>query len=146
VRKQLPPDSPQLANAFAVLGRWLLDLKQYADAEKILRECLTLREKLAMASDPDAPGSQAVPPWLVASARSLVAGALLGQEKYADAEPLLLAAVQGLMKDEKAIPPRARNNIAEAIGRLIELYNATGRPDEAAKWRQELKAFNKPGP
>jgi serine/threonine protein kinase/tetratricopeptide (TPR) repeat protein len=143
VRKQWPPDSPQLANALAVLGKWLLDLKQYADAEKVLRECLTLREKLAAAPAPDATGTPAVQPWQVASARSLVGGALLGQEKYADAEPLLLAAVQGLLGDEKAIPARARSNIADAIVRLIALYSATGRPGEAAKWRQELKALQR---
>ena len=70
----------------------------------------------------------------------MLGGALLGQKKYAEAEPLLLAGYEGLKKDEKAIPPQGKINIPNAIQRLVKLYDATGKKDEAAKWRKELEA------
>jgi hypothetical protein len=112
-------------------GKQLLDLEEFADAEPLLGESLAFREKLAKPPFGDAPGLPAVPPWQVANARSLLSGALLGQEKYSDAEPLLLAAVEGLKKDEKLIPPQGRNNIAQAMERLVRLYEATGKTDGA---------------
>ena len=69
----------------------------------------------------------------------MLGAALLGQKKYVEAEPLLLASYEGLKKDEKAIPPQGKINIPNAIQRLIELYDATGKKDDAAKWLQELE-------
>ena len=65
---------------------------------------------------------------------------LLGQKKYADAEPLLLAGYQGMKQREKTIPPQGSTRIPEALERLVQLYEATGKQDEAAKWRKELEA------
>jgi hypothetical protein len=69
--------------------------------------------------------------------------ALLGQKKYADAEPLLLSGVEGLKKDAKSIPTEGKNNITDAISGVVELYEATGKRDEATKWRSELEALRK---
>jgi hypothetical protein len=77
----------------------------------------------------------------VAQPARLLGGALLGQKKYSDAEPLLLTGVEGLKKDATTIPPQSRSNIAEALARLVELYEATGKADEAAKWKSELEAM-----
>jgi outer membrane protein assembly factor BamD (BamD/ComL family) len=52
----------------------------------------------------------------------------------------LLAGYEGLKKDEKAIPPQARDHITKTLQRLVELYEATGNKDEAAKWRKTLEA------
>jgi hypothetical protein len=38
------------------------------------------------------------------------------------------------------MPAEARPNLTAARERLVRLYEATGRPDEAAKWRQQLEA------
>ena len=143
-RKQFPSDSLQLADALASVAKPLLSLDHYADADVILRECLALLEKQAKSPVGDASGSPMVRPWQVANAKSVLGSALLGQERYADAEPLLLAAVEGLQKDAKAIPPQSRGIIAEAMDRLVMLYEATGKADEAAKWRKELAAIAKP--
>jgi serine/threonine protein kinase len=150
-RQQVSPQSPRLASALATAGKQLLELKQYADAEPVLRECLVLRQKLEKAPVAHTPGSPAptpgpptVAPWQIANAQSLLGGALLGQKKLPEAEPLLLAGALGLTKDEKAIPPQARRNIAEAMQRLVELYEATGKADEAAQWRKRLAAPAKP--
>jgi TolA-binding protein len=78
----------------------------------------------------------------VANARSLLGAALLGLKRYAEAEPLLLAGVQGLKDDEQAIPPQG-TNVSDAMGRLVEFYRATGRADEAERWQKELEARGK---
>jgi len=61
----------------------LLDGKAYDAAEPLLRESLSLGEK---------PGPDA---WDTHHARALLGGALLGQRKYAAAEPLLLTGYEG---------------------------------------------------
>ncbi len=44
------------------------------------------------------------------------------------------------MKDRAAkIPPAARPRLAEAIRRLVDLYTAWEKPDEAAKWQEILE-------
>jgi eukaryotic-like serine/threonine-protein kinase len=127
-RKTAPNDSRQLAGGLAQFGLTLLEVKAYADAEPILRECLTIREK----TQPDL--------WSTFTAKSMLGGALLGQKKNAAAEPLLVAGYEGMKRRETTIPPQARDRLTEALVRLIQLYEATARPDEAARWRKELEA------
>jgi serine/threonine protein kinase len=131
VRKSLPEGSPQLAGALAQYGSVLLQLKAFAEAEPLLRECLASRGK----AEPDA--------WSTFNARSLLGGVLLGQKKYAEAEPLLLQGYEGLKAREKAIPPPAATRLPEALDRLIELYTATNKPDEVKKWRAERARYDK---
>lgn len=76
-------------------------------------------------------------PRRTANARSLLGGALLGQARSAEAEPLLLAGHAGLKQHEQAIPANAKVRLDEAVDRLIELYTNLGKPDEVAKWRLE---------
>jgi serine/threonine protein kinase len=79
--------------------------------------------------------------WGTCNARSFVGGALLGLKKYAEAEPLLLAGYQGLKKRAAQVPAAVRTvRLTEALERLVALYEATGKKDEAAKWRKELDA------
>ena len=42
---------------------------------------------------------------------------------------------------EKSIPPQGAIRIPEALDRLIELYTATNKPNEAAKWRAERAKY-----
>ena len=103
-------------------------LGEFPEAENQLRVYLTIREK----SQPDA--------WPTFNTQSLLGGALLGQEKYAEAEPLLLKGYEGLKVHAKAIPPEARARIPEAIERLVKLCEATDRKEDADRWRKELDA------
>ena len=99
-----------------------------AAAEPLLRECLALREKIQ-------PNSRNA-----FSAQSMLGKALLGQKRYADAEPLLLAGYQGRKRLEAKIPLRENPNLAKALEYLIQLYEATDKPEEAARWQKELEA------
>jgi len=57
---------------------------------------------------------------------------------------LLLKGYEGMKKREKTIPPQGATRIPESIDRLIELSEATGKKDNAAKWRNERKSVGKP--
>jgi hypothetical protein len=76
----------------------------------------------------------------------MLGGALLGQKKYADAEPLLLQGHAGMKQREKAIPHQASTRIPEALDRLIELYTAINKPDEAKKWQAERAKYTQTKP
>ena len=125
-RKALPKDSPQLAGLLAQIGMGLLEQKKWTEAEPLLRECLTIRDK----TEPD--------DWRRFNTKSMLGGALLGQKKYADAEPLLLAGYEGMKKQEAKIPEQGKIRLTEALQRLAQLYEATDKKDDAAKWRKEL--------
>jgi tetratricopeptide (TPR) repeat protein len=130
-RKELPRNSPQLAGMLAQFGLTRLELKEFAVAEPLLRECLAIREK----SQPDA--------WTTFNTQSTLGGALLGQKKYAEAAPLLLKGYEGMKAREKTIPQVGGGElrIPEALDRLIELYTATDKPDEVKRWRAERAKY-----
>jgi hypothetical protein len=104
-----------------------MECGQHAAAEPLLRECLTIREKNGR--DDSA----------IFSTQSMLGAALAGQKKYAEAEPLLLKGYERMKAREKSIPPKAGSRVAESLDRLVELYTAMGKPDEAKKYR-ELRA------
>src|SRR5262249_1564741 len=107
---------PDHASKLATLGLVLLKQQKWAEAEKHLRECLTIREK-------------AIPDnWRTFSTRSMLGEALLGQNKYQDAEPLLLKGYEGMKSREKTIQPQGKIRIPEALDGLIKLYSATSKP------------------
>jgi tetratricopeptide (TPR) repeat protein len=128
-RKTLPSDGPELPRLLATIGWGLLEQKKWAEAEPLLRECLTIRTK----TQPDA--------WNTFHTQSLLGGALLGQKKYQGAEPLLLKGYEGMKLREKMIPPFGKKVLPETIDRLIELYIATNRPEEAKKWQAERAKY-----
>ncbi|MEI4927474.1 hypothetical protein Q8G50_33700, partial [Klebsiella pneumoniae] len=70
----------------------------------------------------------------------MLGGSLLGQKKYADAEPLLLEGFNGMKEREAKIPTAAKPRLTEALERLVQLYDAWGRKDRADAWRAKLEA------
>jgi hypothetical protein len=137
-RKSLPKESPQLAGTLAQYGKDLLQAKAFAAAEPILRECLAIREK----TQPDE--------WSTFNTRSTLGGTLAGQKRYAEAEPLIVSGYEGLKAREARIPLPGKPRLREAAERVVQLYEAWGKPDKAAEWRARLaKPFdeaNKPHP
>lgn len=121
--KRVGASTPEDATLLSALGQGLTELGRSQEAESALRECLEIRKK----QEPDA--------WTTFNTMSLLGAALLGQEKYAEAEPLLLQGYEGLKAREASIPPQGATRIAEALDRLVKLYKAWGKPDEAARWR-----------
>jgi non-specific serine/threonine protein kinase/serine/threonine-protein kinase len=129
-RKQLPPGSAELGTQLAYKGWQLLFIGRGQVAEPILRESLEIRENLA-------PND-----WTTHNARSLLGEAmLLGHWNYAEAEPLLKAGFDGLVATVETIPHAGRFAPVEAAHRLVILYDAMNRPEEAAKYRVELEKW-----
>ena len=91
-RKTLPQESPQLAAQLASLGLSLLQAKAFTEAERLIRECLAIREKVQ------------ADVWSTFNSRSMLGGALLGQTKYAEAGPLLLKGYEGMKQRQRSIP------------------------------------------
>ncbi len=134
-RRASTDSSPDvLANVLAQQGRALLLLARPADAEPILREALTILAR-------DRPDD-----WTTFNTQSMLGGALVGLKTYADAEPLLLHGYEGLKQREKSIPPQATNRLHEALERLIELYTAANKPDDAKKWQAEWARYLETNP
>ena len=127
VKAQAGPQSTAYATELANLGKNLLRQQEYTAAETMLRECLHIRA----AQQPDA--------WNTFNTRSVLGGALLGQHRYAEAEPLLKEGYAGLKQREAKIPPLSKVRLAEALERLVQLYDAWGKPEQAREWRQQLE-------
>ena len=127
VKERAGVDSGAYAVEMAKLGRNLLQQQRWTDAENALREGLTLRTRY----QPDA--------WTTFNTQSMLGGALLGQKKYTEAEPLLLVGYDGMKKREATIPAQGKARLTDTLERLVQLYEATGKNDEAAKWRKELE-------
>src|SRR5439155_1669006 len=62
------------------------------------------------------------------------------QGKYDDAEPLLLAGYEGMKQREAKIPPIKSVRLTEALERLVQLYDAWEKKDQADEWRKKLEA------
>jgi hypothetical protein len=98
-------------------------------AEPCLREALPVLED----KEPEQSGTFV--------AQSLLGASLVGQQKYATAEPILLKAFERLEKrDEQKPSPSHAKPIREAGDRIVHLYEAWGKPERAAEWRKRLSA------
>jgi tetratricopeptide (TPR) repeat protein len=133
-KEQFGADSRETADRLGQLGRHLLQVQQPTEAERVLRECLAIREK----KEPDT--------WTTFDTKSMLGAALFSQKKYAEAEPLLAAGYEGMKQREARIPPIERGLVAEALQRLVQLYEATGQNDKADAWRKKLAETRTPLP
>jgi eukaryotic-like serine/threonine-protein kinase len=105
----------------------LLRQTEHAKAEPFLRESLAIREQ-HLGDD-----------WRRFNALSMLGEALLGQQKFAEAEPKVIEGYQGLKTREPRIPATRPNRLAEAATRIVKLYEAWGKLDKATEWRKTLE-------
>jgi tetratricopeptide (TPR) repeat protein len=122
-------EHPDTLLTMHVLGRCLLGAGKPVEAEAILRECLRLREETQHDD------------WKAFDTQSLLGSTLLGQKRYAEAEQLLLSGHAGLKRREATIPAVHKACLCEAAQVLVQLYEAIGKPFEAAKWRAERATY-----
>jgi tetratricopeptide (TPR) repeat protein len=114
---------------------------QLDEAEPLAREGLAICEKKV----PDNWN------WRTFDARRLLGGILVGQKKYAEAEPLLRSGYEGIKQQLDKIPlycnPHLKGALQkQALEGLVQLYEATGRPDQAAEWKKTLEETTTPIP
>lgn len=114
----------QTADALGWLGECLVRLGDLDEAERLVRECIDIRTRLA-AND-----------WSMFAAKSLLGAVLLAQKKPGQAEALLTAGYDGLKARRDAIPWDHRVVLAHAANRLARLYEGTGDKVKAAQWKK----------
>jgi eukaryotic-like serine/threonine-protein kinase len=98
---------------------------KFAEAEPLAREALET-EKKVQPND-----------WQQYRAASLLGISLAGEKEYGKAEPLLLEGYQGMLarKDRIDVPDHYHLDLAHRW--LVQLYQAWGKPDQAAHWRKQ---------
>jgi serine/threonine protein kinase/lipopolysaccharide biosynthesis regulator YciM len=117
------------AGALEYLARNLLHQQKYVEAELLLRECAQVHEQKL----PDG--------WETFNVKSMLGESLLGQQKYAEAEPLLIQGYEGMKQREGRMSALSKVRLVEAVERLVQLYGAWGKKDEAKKWRATLEGM-----
>jgi serine/threonine protein kinase len=118
-------DSLQYSAALVTFGLNLLHEKHWAEAEAVVREALTIYEHRESDN------------WRMFNTKALLGEALLGQQKYSEAESLLKAGYEGMKQRAETVPPEDEVCLTEALDRLIELAEATGKVEEAKMWSVE---------
>ncbi|MFO0888896.1 MAG: serine/threonine-protein kinase [Isosphaeraceae bacterium] len=133
-RRAQGPGHPEVARTLRDLGQTQLELGRPTEAELRLRDALAIHEK----TRPDG--------WERFDAMVLLGAALAGQRKYAEAEQRLLSGYEGLRAREPSIPVPSRDSIAAAARRIVDLYTAWGRPEQAAAWKAKVPSADATSP
>lgn len=69
---------------------------------------------------------------------------LLGQKRYAEAELLLQSGYEGLKHCKDQIPDKGKSRPKEALQHLVQLYEATNRPEQTDRLKKELESMSPP--
>ena len=133
-RKRTKANDSGYATQLANTSHRLLNAGLFAIAEPFLYECLAIRETVQPVA------------WTTFETKSMLGGALLGQKKYKEAEPLLLAGYEGMKQREESIPAPSRFRLPESLDRLIDLSMATDKPNDVKKWQAERAKYPQPAP
>ena len=127
-RRLLGPLHPETTDLLTSFGGLLLREHRYVDAERLLREALNTLEKTH-------PGD-----WQRYNVESLLGAALSGEQRYDEAEPLLLSGYAGLSQRKETIPPIEKSPEATAGEWIVQLYRAWGREEKASEWQSKLES------
>lgn len=116
----LPPGHPNHAHSVLGLGWVHMDENRFAEAEVLFRDALQLRQRVLPPGHRD-----------IGGALSDLGASLAAQRRYDAAEVALLEAHGILVESEGPAGRRA----SRAAGRLVDLYEARGRTEDAARFR-----------
>jgi tetratricopeptide (TPR) repeat protein len=127
---QFGPDHQVTFFATLDLAQGLSMTDRYKEAEPVLENAVRLARHHCPPMDES----------LLITTLSWLARNQLQQGKEARAE-LTLQELLGLCEKqgEKTIPPQAKQRLIKALERVVQLYEAKGNKDEAARWRKELQ-------
>lgn len=62
----------------------------------------------------------------------------MGEKKYSEAEPLLLAGYQGMTEREATMNRPFKVRLIDSLKRLVQFYEATENQDKTEEWRKRL--------
>jgi serine/threonine protein kinase/tetratricopeptide (TPR) repeat protein len=111
-RPLYPDDHPRMTLYLMNLARVQIALHQARKADPVLRRALQVRQRLYQPDD-----------WRIGQVQSLLGAALINEKRYADAEPLLLAAARVL----KPVPGAEGREARENQERLALLHSLSAR-------------------
>jgi serine/threonine protein kinase/tetratricopeptide (TPR) repeat protein len=124
---QTAEDSHRNRNGMANTLGWLaLNLslqRRYAEAEPLARQAVALNQLEVHRRFY----------WM-----SVLGQILLGQQKYAEAESLLLKGYEGMKQLETTIHANERRRLTEAGERVVRFYELTNQPEKAREWRDKI--------
>ena len=123
------PNSTMMANLDIDLGFTLSMIGKYTDAEALDRDAIRIYR--SMFDEKNA---------MVVMARDHLADALRGQGRFSEAEPMLLAGYERFKVPNSV----TRLWLGHVLRALVRLYDAEGRPEEAAKYRAIFDAGQRP--
>ena len=122
-RKTLGPEHTNTMEYQVNLGRALLNAEKYDEAEQLLQGTIDVLQKK---------GDKVILP----HAQANLLDVLVKRKQYAQVEPKLLAHYEHARSYEvEAMRPAL---VKDALKMLVELYDAWGKPAEAAKYRALL--------
>ena len=81
--------------------------------------------------------------WRTSNTRAKLGASLLGQKKYAAAEPFLLSGFEGMKQRQDKISASEKQLLKESLQRVVQLYEATGDADQTAGWKLKLAELDK---
>ncbi len=120
-RAFMPARSLAVSFTLATLGRFLLEQERYSEAEPVFREVLDIT-RVALPHDH----------WIIFNTESTLGQSLIGQAQFEEAERLVVNSYTR-MKDDNFVPADV---LTLALERVIKLYTAWGKPEEAARFRE----------
>jgi non-specific serine/threonine protein kinase/serine/threonine-protein kinase len=126
-QEALPQRRADIANVQIALGDIRVGQRNYSGAEEVLRDALAAYEKT-----PET--------WWRYKAEYLLGESLAGQNRFAEAEPLLLSADRGLTQLDSTVAANERLSRAQEIQPIVQMYTKWGKPEDAAKWQKAADA------
>ena len=124
-RHALGSEHPDTMASAASLALAYQSQGKFAESEALAHEAVEFNRK----RQPD--------DWQRFDAESLLGASLAGQKKYAEAEPLLLEGYQGIAGRKDRIDVQDWYHVDLARERIVQLYQAWGKPAKAAEWRKK---------
>ena len=134
-RKTYVTNSWAIGDSLMILSESLLRQGKFVEAEPSLREGLPIMEKHQANLSP------------AFTAQGFLGWSLLEQKKFAEAEPLLVKSYDGLKQRDAQRPSPTRAPLLKEAGeRIVRLYQAWDKPEQAAAWKKKLAQPNQPTP
>jgi serine/threonine-protein kinase len=127
-RQHLGDDHPEVATSLHNIAILLYHKGAYSEAEQMQRQAIAIYQKSLKPEH-----------WMIHRSRSHLGACLTKFKRYREAEEQLLAAYAGL----KAARGEQYDLTRKTVSRLIELYEAWGKPAQAAPYRALPQAQEK---
>ena len=148
----LGPNDPRTLATMHLLGQTLLQFDE-VKALQVFRD-LVARSIASLGADHKytseykdslAKAVERADDWQTYNTKSMLGGRLIGRKEFAQAEALLLAGYEGMKQREARIPNESKVRLADALERLVQLYDTMGKKDKAEEWRKKLQEAKNAG-